>query len=367
MTDLASVLPASMRGTVAGPGEPLTLDAPELAELVRARIEAALGRLAPGSRGQYRRTLRLFASWASSRAGDEATPSPAGAVVSLLRAGPLVAATVVEEFLSDGCAGRAPATVAQRLAAIRWAVRLAREAGLVPWDLHVRGPRVTAYRNTAGPSLDAFRAVLQAVESLPEEERLRDRVLLGLLFVLGLRRGEIAALRVGSADLDRRRLLIIGKGRQEPEPVALPVALAERVAAYLAYRGELPPDAPLLANRDRAGKGDGRLTPSGIYKRVKLLAARAEVRSRVTPHGLRHGAITAALDALNGDVRRVRSFARHAKTDTTLIYDDRRRDVAGEVADVLAGLCGLHAVAAASDPASGSPDADQDPTKEPRE
>src|SRR5690606_14776113 len=117
-----------------------------LPDLMGARIEAGLGRLAPGSRGQYRRTLRLFATWAAGQAADDDALNPTGAVGGLLRAGPLVAATVVEQFLTDGCAGRAPATVAQRLAAIRWAVRLAREAGLVPWELHVRGPRVTAYR-----------------------------------------------------------------------------------------------------------------------------------------------------------------------------------------------------------------------------
>ena len=40
------------------------------------------------------------------------------------------------------------------------------------------------------------------------------------------------------------------------------------------------------------------------------------------PHGLRHTAVTTALDATNGDVRSVRRFSRHADIGTVLIYDD---------------------------------------------
>jgi hypothetical protein len=39
-----------------------------------------------------------------------------------------------------------------------------------------------------------------------------------------------------------------------------------------------------------------------------------------------------ALDVTGGDVRSVRAFSRHSKLDTLLKYDDRRRDVAGELA-----------------------------------
>jgi integrase/recombinase XerC len=70
---------------------------------------------------------------------------------------------------------------------------------------------------------------------------------------------------------------------------------------------------------DPAGKGACGLTASGIYRRVCRLAQIANLPGRVTPHGLRHAAITAALDALNGDLRRVRAFARHSKAETTLI------------------------------------------------
>ncbi len=333
LTLLGTATPAS--------ADPVGIERVDLAELMRARIEAALARLAPGSQRQYQRALTLFAGWALSSEtaarmfGVSSLTSWPEVIVAMVRAGPLAAATVVESYLSEGCASKAPATIAQRLAAIKWAIRLARTAGLVVWDLHVRAPRVRTYRDTRGPGVDGFRALLAVAQTQPEHQQLRDTVLLGLLFILGLRRAEVTALRVGDIDPDGRRLWVVGKGRQDREQMSTPAALAEHIRRYLRARGELPPEAPLLASHDPAGKGTGGLTPSGIYRRIVHLSERAGF-AHVTPHGLRHGAITAALDALNGDVRRVRAFARHAKAETTLVYDDRRRDIGGEVAEVLA-------------------------------
>ena len=50
--------------------------------------------------------------------------------------------------------------------------------------------------------------------------------------------------------------------------------------------------------------------------------------------------ITAALDANNGDVRAVQQHARHTNPQTTMRYDDNRRDLAGQVASGLASLLG---------------------------
>jgi hypothetical protein len=67
------------------------------------------------------------------------------------------------------------------------------------------------------------------------------------------------------------------------------------------------------------------------------LGRKAGLSKAVRPHGLRHEAITSALDKTNGDVRTVQRFSRHADTRTVLLYDDRRRDVAGDVAKLVAG------------------------------
>jgi integrase/recombinase XerC len=81
---------------------------------------------------------------------------------------------------------------------------------------------------------------------------------------------------------------------------------------------------------DRARKGSGRLTPSGLYGVVRGTAASVGVKAR--PHGLRHAAITAALDAVNGDVRKTAKFSRHRDWRMLGPYYDEWKDDAGEVA-----------------------------------
>ena len=70
---------------------------------------------------------------------------------------------------------------------------------------------------------------------------------------------------------------------------------------------------------------------------VRLIIARigqAAGLDRVPgPHGLRHQAITRALD-LGRDLRDVAKFSRHRDIRTLAIYDDSRRDVGGDIARV---------------------------------
>jgi integrase/recombinase XerC len=63
-----------------------------------------------------------------------------------------------------------------------------------------------------------------------------------------------------------------------------------------------------------------------------------EAGATVRPHGLRHLAITRALDAFNGDVRKVAQFSRHKDIRVLTAYDDNRRDAGGEVAAAVANL-----------------------------
>ena len=56
----------------------------------------------------------------------------------------------------------------------------------------------------------------------------------------------------------------------------------------------------------------------------------------VWPHGLRHTAVTRALEATGGDLRRAQRFSRHRDVRTLLVYDDHRRDLAAAVAELVA-------------------------------
>ena len=50
----------------------------------------------------------------------------------------------------------------------------------------------------------------------------------------------------------------------------------------------------------------------------------------VRPHGLRHAAITEALELTNGNVRAVVKFSRHRSISVVMKYDDARDDIGGK-------------------------------------
>jgi integrase/recombinase XerC len=319
-------------------------------DLLRARLDAALRRYAPGTRRAYEAGLQHFANWmlrwlpSAPAPVREAIGTPAGtgwwpSIRQLIAAGPLVAGFVVESYMAQGCAGVAPATAALRLASVKWPFRLARKIGLATWEIHVKAPQVLAYRDVRGPGLASIKRMLCVAEKSQNPMiRSRDGLILNLLFTLGLRRSEICGLDVGHFDPAGQRLFVRSKGRGDREPMTVPGHVASLINRYLALRGAPAANEPLLASYDRACKGSGRLNPHDLYRRIRWLARKAGITASVTPHRLRHAAITNALDRTGGDVRRVRPFARHRKAETTLLYDDRRHDVAGEVSTLLAAL-----------------------------
>ena len=80
------------------------------------------------------------------------------------------------------------------------------------------------------------------------------------------------------------------------------------------------------------------LNTDSIYKLVKKYASLAGIEKAMSPHRLRHSAITAALEATNGDVRSVQKLSRHSSLNTLMIYDDNRRNEQGRVTQILENL-----------------------------
>jgi integrase/recombinase XerC len=226
---------------------------------------------------------------------------------------------------------RSASTVNRHLAALRSLVKLARTLGMVPWSLEVENLPVEAYRDTRGPGWSGFRRLVNELAGLPDAKATRDHSILHLLFDLALRRGEVVSLDLEDVDLEAGRLAVLGKGRTGKVALTLPEPTQASLTSWLAVRGTEP--GPLFQNFDRAGKG-ARLTGTSVYRTVRDLGKAAGLTVR--PHGLRHAAITEALDATRGDVRAVQKFSRHRDLRVLNAYDDNRADLAGDVARLVA-------------------------------
>lgn len=231
-----------------------------------------------------------------------------------------------------------PATIARRLAALRSVVKCARMLGRVGWTIDVESPRAERYRDTAGPGTAGWDRLWSAAVAAGDEAKARrDRAILRLLSDLGLRRGEAAALDLADVDLDADvpGVSIVGKGRTQSERLTLPAPTRRALAEWIAARGTEP--GPLFVRLDPGAITRQRLTGESVRLLVAALSRAAGLTKTVRPHGLRHHAITRALDLTHGNVRDVAQFSRHKDIKTLMVYDDRRKDVGGAIACMIAG------------------------------
>lgn len=236
-----------------------------------------------------------------------------------------------------------PSTINRRLAALRSVTKLARMFGVINWELEVPGEKLRSFRDTAGCGVEGLEVLVETIErEIAENEddeevyRLwRDRALLRLMYNAGLRRMEPLTarypedLRINPSSREGE-LSIIGKKRNgEREWALIGTTAWDAIQDWLRYRGTEP--GPLFPGQSPSRP----LHVSTINIRIHRLSVAAGVR--VTPHALRHTAITEVLNVLNGDTRAAQRFARHASPATTMLYDDNRQQAASRAVAALDG------------------------------
>jgi len=289
-------------------------------------VETFLSGRTPRTLEAYGQDLQDFARHLGAKSSEEA-------VNRLLANGKGAANAGAHTYRGDLVArGLAPSTVNRRLAALRSLVKLARLFNLVDFTLDVESVKSKPYRDTKGPGRIGVRLLLNELERRQDAKAKRDRSLVRLLYDLGLRRGEAVALDLEDVDLKAGTVSILGKGRTEKETLTLPDPTKSALESWLSVRGDK--EGPLFVNFDRAGKGT-RLTGRSVARILEDLGE--SVGLKVRPHGLRHAAITEALDRTNGNVRAVQRFSRHRDARVLGLYDDNRQDLGGEVARLVAG------------------------------
>ncbi|MFM7191262.1 MAG: tyrosine-type recombinase/integrase [Microcystaceae cyanobacterium] len=165
----------------------------------------------------------------------------------------------------------------------------------------------------------------------------RDIAILRLLWDNALRRAEVCSLNIEDYQPGESTLLIKGKGKLTKEPITLSSKAIYLINGWLGGIGDRSLDKPLFCTVDRATFGH-RLSGNAIYNIVRDSAKAAGITRVMSPHRIRHSAITAALDATKGDTRKVQKLSRHKNLNTLMIYDDNRHQHQAEVTGILADL-----------------------------
>ena len=151
---------------------------------------------------------------------------------------------------------------------------------------------------------------------------LRDRAIVETAYAAGLRISELASADLGSLDLRRGEVRVLGKGRKErigllgrPAREALADYLEDGRPVLLERRhGAEAPPAEIFLNHL-----GGPLGVRGLRYRLDRLCARAGLPLGVSPHTLRHSFATHLLDG-GADLRVVQELLGHENLATTQIY-----------------------------------------------
>jgi integrase len=142
----------------------------------------------------------------------------------------------------------------------------------------------------------------------------RDFAILTIMVRLGLRRGEVAALRVSDIDWRAGELLVRGKGNAQ-DRLPLPAGVGEALVDYLRCPRQRRSEHVFV--RVRAPHGP--LTPGAVAAAISEAGRRAGLPGHVGSHQLRHTAATELLRA-GAPLREIGQLLRHRSELTTAIY-----------------------------------------------
>ncbi len=154
-----------------------------------------------------------------------------------------------------------------------------------------------------------------------QEQGLRDKVILEMLFSTGLRVSELARINRDTINIARMEFGVIGKGGR-----ARVVFLSEKSILWLKKYLDTRTDHYIPLFIRYSGKKDivdsdesHRLTVRSIQRLVEKYVRTAHLPLKITPHGLRHSFAT---DLLSGgaDLRAIQEMLGHKNISTTQIY-----------------------------------------------
>src|SRR5581483_2720944 len=241
-----------------------------------------------------------------------ALPQPVGVSVSGLDAG------IVTAFMVEYCRDRNTNSAKSMARSVRSFLRFAHATGRTSAELWGAVPSSSGWHLASLPrsipAADLERLLAVAARSPFTPTSRRDYAILLLLARLGLRRGEVAGLRLDDIDWRAGEITVTGKGsRLERLPLA--VEPGEAIAAWLT---DGRPQCPTRAVFTTL-KPPGRPLSSGAVGHAVATACLAAGIGRIGAHRLRHTLATEMLRA-GASLPEVGQVLRHRRASSTAIY-----------------------------------------------
>ena len=161
--------------------------------------------------------------------------------------------------------------------------------------------------------------VKKLLESIETSDPLgmRDRALIELLYSSGLRLGEIMEALLENLYLEEGHIRVTGKGNKT-RIVPIGKKALEEITNYLDKGRKKLVNSKSTSHIFLSIRGK-KLSPSRIWQIVKERSKRADIKSPINPHQLRHSFATHLLSG-GADLRIIQELLGHADISTTQTY-----------------------------------------------
>lgn len=176
----------------------------------------------------------------------------------------------------------------------------------------VPGPRMSDKKPEHLQVSEVERLLRTSVAGRSEFQRLRDRAIMELLYATGIRRAEVASIRIHDVDLRNRTIEVTGKGDKK-RTALMNKAAAQAIEAYLGVRPRTD-DQSLFV-----GRGGRRLTPKHVWRIFRDIYDVSGLQKHATPHTMRHSFATHMVEN-DANLETVRELLGHEHLSTTGIY-----------------------------------------------
>ena len=234
--------------------------------------------------------------------------------------------------------GLKDSTINRKVGSIKALVKFSNDIGVCFWTLTAEAlvcKRVQRYRDTTGVPASEIKKIL-AFPDCDTFAGKRDYAMLQLLWGNGLRRSEVININVEDVDFSDRSLWILGKGKSEKVRVIMNKSTAAALRDWVVARIDRESDftGPLFISVGGTTRGE-RLKAQSLYMLVTRASKAAGITKKMSPHRIRHSAITEVLKKNGGNIDQAQSFSRHLDPKTLMVYNDNFRKPQAEMSDLL--------------------------------
>ncbi len=176
----------------------------------------------------------------------------------------------------------------------------------------VPGPRMADKKPEHLHVSEVERLLHTQVAGRTDFQRLRDRAILEILYATGIRRAEVASIRIHDVDLRNRTIEVTGKGNKK-RTVLMGKAASGALEAYLGVRPRTDDQALFVGRHGR------RITPKHVWRIFRDVYDVSGLQKHATPHTLRHSFATHMVEN-DANLETVRELLGHEHLSTTGIY-----------------------------------------------